>query len=102
MDVPCHGPTARLHASRQFSLPFVLPDIRRAVVPSLGDPVMFGLGTTELVVFALIVLVLFGSRLPKVMRSLGSSITEFKKGVHEGNREDEEGPAEQRVESKSN
>lgn len=63
---------------------------------------MFGLGTTELVVFALIVLVLFGSRLPKVMRSLGSSITEFKKGVNEGNQAEDEEPAERRVETKSN
>ncbi len=63
---------------------------------------MFGLGTTELVVFALIVLVLFGSRLPKVMRSLGSSITEFKKGVNEGNQTEDEAPAERHVETKSN
>lgn len=66
---------------------------------------MFGLGTTELIVFAIIVLVLFGSRLPKVMRSLGSSVTEFRKGVNEGNRDDDDNdnePAERRVESKTN
>ena len=62
---------------------------------------MFGFGTPELIVFAIIVLVLFGSRLPKVMRSLGSSITEFKKGVNDGSREDDAEPAERHVESKT-
>ncbi len=31
----------------------------------------------------LVVLVIFGRRLPDVARSLGRSLTEFKKGVHE-------------------
>jgi sec-independent protein translocase protein TatA len=42
---------------------------------------MFGLGPTELIVVAVVVLLLFGSRLPKVMRSLGQGIVEFKRGV---------------------
>jgi len=42
---------------------------------------MFGLGPTELIVVAIVVLLLFGSRLPKVMRSLGQGIVEFKRGV---------------------
>lgn len=42
---------------------------------------MFGLGTAELVIVGLIVLVLFGNRLPSVMRSLGRGMFEFKKGV---------------------
>lgn len=40
-----------------------------------------GIGTTELIVFALVVLLLFGSRLPSVMRNLGRGVVEFKKGV---------------------
>jgi Sec-independent protein translocase protein TatA len=36
------------------------------------------------------------------MRSLGSSITEFKKGVNEGNQPEDEEAAERRVETKSN
>ncbi len=43
---------------------------------------MFGIGTQELIIFLIIVLVLFGgSRIPNIARSLGKSITEFKKGV---------------------
>ena len=40
-----------------------------------------GLGLPELLVFSLIVLLLFGKRLPGVMHSVGKSIVEFKKGV---------------------
>jgi len=39
------------------------------------------LGTTELVLVAFVSLLMFGNRLPSVMRSLGKSVTEFKKGV---------------------
>lgn len=42
---------------------------------------MFGIGTTELLILGGIVLLLFGTRLPKVMRSLGEGIVEFKRGV---------------------
>lgn len=40
-----------------------------------------GIGTTELLIVGFIILILFGSRLPSVMRSLGQGVTEFKKGV---------------------
>ena len=40
-----------------------------------------GLGTVELIIVAGVVLLLFGSRLPRVMRSLGEGIVEFKRGV---------------------
>jgi len=38
-------------------------------------------GVPELLVVGLVVLLLFGSRLPSVMRSLGVGITEFRKGI---------------------
>ncbi len=39
------------------------------------------IGPTELIVVGFVALLIFGNRLPSVMRSLGKSVTEFKKGV---------------------
>ncbi len=39
------------------------------------------LGGPEILVIAFVALLVFGNRLPSVMRSLGKSVTEFKKGV---------------------
>jgi len=44
-------------------------------------PFVGGLGLPELMIFAVIVLVVFGNRIPGAMRSLGQSIVEFKKGT---------------------
>jgi sec-independent protein translocase protein TatA len=45
---------------------------------------MFGIGQTEILIFLVIAMVLFGSaRLPTLMRNLGRSATEFKKGMRE-------------------
>lgn len=38
-------------------------------------------GPLEMLIIAAIILLLFGNRLPSVMRSLGKGIVEFKKGV---------------------
>jgi sec-independent protein translocase protein TatA len=46
------------------------------------------LGMEQWIVIGLIVLLLFGNRLPSVMRSLGQGVTEFKKGM-EGIPEDD-------------
>lgn len=43
----------------------------------------FSLGPTEAVVIGLVALLLFGPRLPHVMRSLGKGIVEFKKGIRD-------------------
>ena len=46
---------------------------------------MFGLGTQELMVILLIVLLLFGAqKIPELMRGLGKGVSEFKKGQSEG------------------
>jgi sec-independent protein translocase protein TatA len=53
---------------------------------------LFGLGFSPLgmLVILVVVLLLFGNRLPMLMRSLGRSVIEFKKGVNEGNEEIED------------
>ena len=45
---------------------------------------MLGIGPMELMIVLLIALLLFGNRLPSTMRSLGKSVSEFKKGVQDG------------------
>lgn len=46
---------------------------------------MLGLGTTELIVILLILLLLFGAaRLPKLAKSIGESASELKKGFEGG------------------
>jgi sec-independent protein translocase protein TatA len=53
-------------------------------------PQLFGFFSgIEIVVVALVVLLLFGNRLPGLMRSLGQGVVEFKKGV-QGIEEEEE------------
>jgi sec-independent protein translocase protein TatA len=42
-----------------------------------------GIGTLELLVVFTVMLLLFGNRLPSLMRSLGQGITEFKKGIRD-------------------
>ena len=45
---------------------------------------MFGLGTTEIIVIAFVVVLLFGAKkLPMLGRSMGSAITNFKKGLND-------------------
>ena len=41
------------------------------------------IGYPELLIIGVVVLLLFGHRLPSVMRSLGRGVVEFKKGVHD-------------------
>ena len=43
----------------------------------------FGLGWSEVLIVLAIALVLFGNKLPQLARSLGKSLTEFKRGVSE-------------------
>ena len=46
------------------------------------------LGGGELLVIGLIALLLFGTRLPKVARSLGQSVNEFKQGMKDPPKEE--------------
>lgn len=48
------------------------------------DLLAIGLGTQEMLIILAIVLVLFGStKIPELMRGLGSGMREFKKGLNE-------------------
>jgi sec-independent protein translocase protein TatA len=59
-----------------------------------------GLSPGELVIVGAVVLLLFGAqKIPQLMRSIGSGLTEFKRGVREGEKEAElpEAPAERKA-----
>lgn len=71
------------------------------LLPQLPVLAVFGLGPMELVIFAVIVLVLFGSRLPSVMRNLGGSISSFKKGMTDAEQEEERDRLERENRSQS-
>ncbi|MGW8313019.1 MAG: twin-arginine translocase TatA/TatE family subunit [Desulfuromonadales bacterium] len=49
---------------------------------------MFGLGTTELIIILVLVLIIFGAgKLPSVGGALGKGLRNFKDGIKEGNEE---------------
>lgn len=49
-----------------------------------------GIGWQELLIFLAILFLLFGAaRIPKIARSLGESLVEFKKGIGQGQKESE-------------
>ncbi len=55
-----------------------------------------GIGGPEMLVIAGVLLLLFGgSKLPELMRGMGSGISEFKKGLREGAEDDEDGKKEE-------
>jgi sec-independent protein translocase protein TatA len=50
---------------------------------NLQENRMTGISIWKLLLFLLVILLLFSSRLPSLARSLGQSITEFKRGFKE-------------------
>ena len=55
---------------------------------------MFGIHGLEFFLFFAVVLLLFGNRIPGIARSLGLSITEFKRGVKQADEDESIVPAE--------
>ena len=50
----------------------------------LNDIDMFGLGTQEILIIALVVLLLFGGKkIPELMKGLGKGVKSFKEGMKE-------------------
>lgn len=45
---------------------------------------MFGLGPQEILIIGVVAVLLFGSRLPAMARSVGKAVVEFKKGLSDG------------------
>ncbi len=61
---------------------------------TLSILLIFGLGTTELLLIALVVLLLFGGKkIPELMKGLGKGVKSFKDGM-EGMEEELKKPAE--------
>jgi sec-independent protein translocase protein TatA len=52
---------------------------------------MFGIGHWELIVILVVIFILFGHRLPSVMRSLGRGVVEFKEGMAGVDKDEEPG-----------
>lgn len=72
----------------------------------MGVLLIFGLGATELLLIALVVLLLFGGKkIPELMRGLGKGVRTFKEGVdgmdEEGKKTEEKKPAPDEEEKKS-
>ncbi len=57
---------------------------------------MFGLGTQELLIILVLVMIIFGAgKLPQVGGALGKGLRNFKKGINEANEDIEEGQVEE-------
>lgn len=54
---------------------------------------IMGIGQTELIIVCIVILILFGHRLPSVMFSLGKGIKDFKKGINAQDEDEGQTPA---------
>lgn len=57
----------------------------------LTYPLVFGLGIWEIVIIALVIVLLFGAtKIPQLMKGLGSGVRNFKEGLKEDDKKDTE------------
>ncbi len=64
---------------------------------------MFGLGTQELLIILVLVMIIFGAgKLPQVGSALGKGLRNFKKGINDRDEEIEEGEIEEVADQKKN
>jgi sec-independent protein translocase protein TatA len=62
---------------------------------------MFGLGTQELLIILVLVMIIFGAgKLPQVGSALGKGLRNFKKGINDSEEEIEEGEIEEASDQK--
>jgi len=63
---------------------------------------MFGLGTSELIIILVLVLIIFGAgKLPNVGKSLGEGLRNFKDGMKDGAADKKDGDKDQIDQNKS-
>lgn len=61
-----------------------MSSIMNNLIPLHTCTLAFSPGPMEIVIILVVVLLLFGNRLPGAMKSLGQSFVAFKKGIKEG------------------
>ena len=76
--------SARIASQRKLAVVSHGAPAYTAFNAALKEYSMFGLGTQELVIVLVIILVLFGgAKLPQMMKGLGEGMKEFRKATHD-------------------
>lgn len=72
-----------------FILPKFVFEIKQTTNTMIQSMLIGGLGTPELVIIAIVVLLLFGGKkIPELMKGVGKGVRSFKKGLNEDDPED--------------
>ncbi|MBQ20243.1 MAG: twin-arginine translocase TatA/TatE family subunit [Vicingaceae bacterium] len=67
------------------------------------NSVLAFLGTQEIIIIAIVVVLLFGAKkIPQLMRGVGSGIKEFKDGMKEGEKDSQEKNDKKEINSSDN